>query len=137
MERQRHTFDMDRNNLGKDLCKAFTDGVQDNIANEHSAEGEGWEYLSEKYAEWKSFQFPGNPMAVLHQIMANPHEIAGEMTTLTAETAITTEGITETGKQEYDWFSSGNDHQPGRPSWGFTPDSRKESGDILDKRFHA
>jgi phage gpG-like protein len=137
MDRMRHTFDMDKNNLGRDLCKAFTDGVQDNLANEHSAEGEGWEYLSPAYEEWKEFNYPGQQISYLHGLMDNPREIAGEMTTLTPETAIVTEGISEAAREEYSWFSEGNAHQPARPSWGFTPDSRKEISDILDKRFQA
>jgi Phage virion morphogenesis family len=135
LERHKHLFDLDRDDLGRKLGKAFTDGVQECIAGQHDPDGQGWEYLSPAYEEWKGFQFPGNPIGVLHQTMADPHEVAGEMTTLTATQATVTYGITEQAKQEAQWFQEGDAHQPPRRFWGFTPDSLDEVKKLLDERF--
>lgn len=135
MDRHRHAFDLDRNNLGRDLCKAATDGVQATIAAEESPDGKRWDELSEEYDEWKSFQFPGEPIAVLHQIMADPHQVAGEPPAVTADLAEVTYGITEQAKQEAAWFQEGGNGRPARPFWGLTAASIAESGRILDARL--
>lgn len=132
--RHRHLFAMDRDNLGHDLCKAATDGVQECIAGEHDPDGNAWAPLSPKYEEQKAFEYPGQPMAVLHQVMANPHEVAGEVV-VSADRATVTYGISEQARQEAEWFQEGNAHQPARRFWGFTGASLKEVRSILDKRF--
>jgi hypothetical protein len=134
MDRHRHLFDLDRDSLGAKLCKAATDGVQECIANEESPDGVAWAPLSEKYEEWKSFQFPGSPMGVLHQIMANPHEVAGEVR-VTAHEATVTYGVSEQARDEAVWFQEGDANQPPRPFWGLTTESKQESKSILDARF--
>jgi hypothetical protein len=39
INRHRHLFDLDRDDPGRKLCKAATDGVQECIANETSPDG--------------------------------------------------------------------------------------------------
>lgn len=134
VDRHRHLFDLDRDNLGNDLCKAATDGVQANIADERSPDGSPWAPLSAAYDEWKSFQFPGEPMAVLHQVLANPHEVAGEVA-VAAERATVTYGVSGRARQEAAWFQEGNAHQPPRRFWGFNDGSLATVRAILDARF--
>jgi hypothetical protein len=128
IERHRRIFDLAENNLGRDFCKAATDGVQANIAGEHDPDGNPWPPLSPDYDEWKSFMYPGQPMGVLHQVMANPHEVAGEVE-VTPELATVTYGISEQAREEAAAF------QARRKFWGLTEDSRKASKAILDERF--
>jgi hypothetical protein len=132
--RHKKLFDLERDELGKHLCKAATDGVQECFAGQHSPDGEGWEYLSPKYDEWKSFQFPGNPIGVLHQVMANPNEVAGEVV-VTPDKATVTYGISDQARDEAVYFQEGNSHQPERRFWGLTETSVDKSKTLLDARF--
>lgn len=134
LDRHRKLLDLRVNSLGEDLCKAATDGVQRSIAAEQSPDGNAWPALSEKYEERKSFDFPGNPMAVLRGTMANPREVAGEVV-VTEGSAEVTFGTSAEARQEASWFQEGDSDQPPRPFWGFTPDSEAEARAILDKRF--
>jgi hypothetical protein len=134
MERHRKLFDLSEGNLGRDLCKAATDGVQACIAGEHAPDGTPWAALSEKYAEWKSFQFPGNPISLLHGTMDDPHEVAG-IVDVADSWAEVTYGRSDQARQEAMWFQEGNSHQPPRPFWGFTAESLKAVREILDARF--
>jgi hypothetical protein len=134
IDRHRHLFDLDRNNLGQDLCKAATDGVQATIAAEESPDGTHWDKLSPAYEDWKSYQFPGEPIAVLYQVMANPHEVAGEVVVTTLEATVTY-GITEQARREAQWFQEGDADQPPRPFWGLTTAGVADSKKILDARF--
>jgi hypothetical protein len=134
IERHRHLFDLDRDELGKKLCKAATDGVQQCIAEEREPDGASWAPLSQKYEEWKSFQFPGQPIAVLYQHMADPKEVAGEVV-VQANQAVVTYGVSALAKQEASFFQEGNAHQPPRRFWGFTKESTAEARALLDARF--
>jgi hypothetical protein len=134
MDRHRHLFDLARDDLGRKLCKAGTDGVQGCIDRQESPEGVRWADLSATYEEWKSFQFPGNPIGVLHQHMADPHEVAGDIV-VSPEHAVVTYGITDQARQEATWFQEGDGHQPARPFWGLTADALKEAEGLLDARF--
>lgn len=134
IERHRHLFDLDRDGLGHSLCSAATSGVQRNIAGECSPDGTPWPPLSPRYAADKAFDYPGNPMAVLHGLMANPREIAGEVV-VERHKATVVEGVTELAKKEYSWFSEGDADRPPRPSWGFTTSSEAEAKQLLDARF--
>lgn len=134
LDRHRKLFDLTRDNLGRDLCKAATDGVQATIAAEQSPDGVPWAPLSEKYEEFKQFQYPGQPIAVLHGIMADPHEVAG-IVSVANSWAEVTYGRSEQAREEAHWFQEGNGRQPARPFWGFTAQSLKQAGEILDARF--
>jgi hypothetical protein len=136
LDRHRKLFDLTRDDLGKALCKAATDGVHENIAGEHAPDGTPWDKLSAGYAEWKSFHYPGQAMGVLHGTMANPREVAGRPDVAT-DRAEVTYGVTERARKEYAWFSEGDPaaNRPARPSWGFTAASLAEVGKILDARF--
>lgn len=138
LERHKHLFDLTRDDLGRRLCKASTDGVQRCIADECTPEGQPWVPLSEAYEEWKSFQFPGNPMGVLYQHMANPREVAGKVQ-VTTNQAVVTYGVSDQAKQEATWFQEGSGRpghgQPPRPFWGFTDESLAEVAKILDAAF--
>jgi hypothetical protein len=136
IERHRHAFDLDSENLGRDLCKAATDGVQGCIAREESPDGTRWDDLSPHYEEWKRFQFPGEPIGVLHKHMADPHEVAGEVDAKSDEATVTY-GISEQARLEATWFQDPeNPNQPPRPFWGFTAESLAEVEKILDARFN-
>lgn len=137
LERHRRLFDLREGGLGADLCKAATDGVQATIAAEADPDGTPWPVLSEKYAEYKSFQFPGEPIAVLHKVMADPHEVAGELD-ITIDRATATYGRTDRARAEASWFQDpANPNQPPRKFWGFTAQSVKAATDILDARFNT
>ena len=130
----RGLFDLTRDGLGKDLCKAATDGVQATIAAEQAPDGTPWDELSAGYEEWKSFQFPGSPIAVLHGTMADPREVAG-VPTVASDFASVTYGVSEQARQEAVWFQEGDENQPGRPFFGLTEASRARILEILDGRF--
>jgi hypothetical protein len=135
LERHRRLFNLDRGGLGAALCKAATDGVQECIAGEHSPEGAAWPALSERYEQWKSFEFPGQPMGVLYQHMADPHEVAGEVE-VTATRAMVTYGRTDQARAEAVFFQDPEgSNQPPRKFWGFTDESLKEVRKLLDDRF--
>jgi hypothetical protein len=134
LERHRHLFDLDRDGLGADLCKAATDGVQYAIAREEAPDGARWPDLSGPYEERKRFTHPGNPMAVMEGTMADPKEVAGEVE-VTRDRATVTYGRTERARQEAAWFQEGDGNQPPRPFWGFTSESLAEVRKILDERF--
>lgn len=136
LERHKHLFDLDRDGLGPDLCKAATDGVQACLAGEHSPDGSPWAPLSDRYDEWKSFQYPGNPISLLHGIMDDPRQVAGEVQA-TARRAVVTYGTSDRARQEAAWFSEGNAHQPPRPFWGFTDASLAEARQILTDRLRT
>lgn len=136
LARHRKAFDLVEGDLGKKLCKAATDGVQECIAGEHAPDGTRWDDLSAAYEEWKSFHHPGNPMAVLHGTMANPREVAGQVA-VTPEKATVTYGVSDRARQEAYWFQEGDDDQPGRRFWGFTDASKAEVKQLLDARFKA
>jgi len=132
--RHRELFDLTRDKLGADLCKAATDGVQANLANETQPDGNRLADLSTAYDEWKQFHYPGQQISYLHGVMDNPREVAGEVAVSTDQAEVTY-GVSEQARQEYDRFSAGNDHQPPRPTWGFTRASESEARTILDARF--
>lgn len=136
LDRHRHPFDMTRDNLGQDLCKAATDGCQECIAREESPDGSPWAPLSKDYAEWKAFHYPGSPIGVVHLVMANPREVAGEVIA-TPNKAEVTYGVSGQAKQEASWFQEGDPahNRPPRRFWGFTRDSLATVRVILDRRF--
>ncbi|WP_435005157.1 hypothetical protein P12x_003051 [Tundrisphaera lichenicola] len=134
--RHKRLFDLAEGNLGADLCKAATDGCQECLAAEQDPDGNPWPPLSGPYEEWKSFEYPGNPMALLHGVMANPREVAGEIE-VAADSATVTYGVSEQARQEAEWFQEGvkRTGQPPRRFWGFTSDSLAKARAILDERF--
>ncbi len=136
MARIRELFDLTRDDLGRDLCKAATDGVQATIVAQQAPDGTPWASLSPAYAEWKSFQFPGSPIAVLHGTMADAHEVAGEVA-VRPDLARVTYGVSERARQEAAWFSEGDPggNQPPRPFFGLTDASIAACREILDARF--
>jgi hypothetical protein len=138
LDRHRKLFDLREGDLGRKLCKAATDGVQECIADQREPDGTPWPELSTLYDEWKSFHYPGNPMAVLHGIMANPREIAG-VVEVSAERAVVTLGVSDRARAESSWFQEGDPaaHRPPRRFWGFTPESQKEAKQLLDDRFKS
>ena len=136
LERHKKLFDLSVDHLGRDLCKAATDGAQECIADEKAPDGSAWPPLSEAYDEWKSFHYSGRPMGVLHQVMANPHEVAGEVE-VSAERATVTYGVSEQAKAEASWFQEGDQHRPPRRFWGFTDASLSRAREILDARFEG
>lgn len=128
------TFDMTQNGLGKSLCQAFTDGVQVTLAAQQSPAGTPWPPLSPTYAEWKGRFFPGQPMAHLHDVMADPAEVAGEVV-IRPDSAEATYGRSEVARDEASWFQEGGGNQPPRPFWGFTASSRDAVRVILTERL--
>jgi phage gpG-like protein len=140
LERHKKLFDLTEDALGRKLCKAATDGVQECIADEKTPDGQAWVPLSEHYEEWKSFHYPGNPMAVLKGIMANPREVAGEVV-VRPDHAVVTYGVTDEAREHATWFQEGGGRpghgQPARPFWGFTSASLDEVREILDERFRT
>jgi hypothetical protein len=140
MERHRKLFDLSRDNLGRDLCKAATDGVQENIANQVDPKGAPWPSLTFGYSQWKAEEYPGRPMGVLEGLMSDPDEVAGELD-ISENQASVTYGKTEQARTEAEWFQEGKKakdgtmHQPPRPFWGFNEGSLKKVAEILDDRF--
>lgn len=129
-------LDFRHQNLGDDLCGAFTDGTMRSILAEESASGAGWPALSPKYEEWKSRRFPGQQMGHLYGLMTDPAQIRGEIE-VHRDSAQTTYGITEEARNEAAWFQRGDagQNRPPRPFWGFTPSSRAAVRRILATRF--
>jgi hypothetical protein len=128
LERHKDLFNLERDGLGKALCKAATDGVQRTIEGQQTPDGARWPELDPAYDAWKSDHFPGKPMAVLHEIMAQPDQVAGDVA-VSAGQAIVTYGTDEQARQEATWF------QERRLFWGFTESSLTEVKSLLDARF--
>jgi hypothetical protein len=135
IRRHRGLFDLTRDDLGRNLCKAATDGVQGCFATETDPDGNRWPDLSPAYEQWKSFQFPGDPIGVLFRVMANPREVAGDIQ-VSDDLAVVTYGISEQARQEATWFQDPqNRNQPPRKFFGLTESARAESRSILDDRL--
>jgi hypothetical protein len=130
LDRHKKCFDLTEDGLGDKLLKIATDGVRTSLVNQCDADGNKWPELSEKYAEWKEFHYPGQPMGVLHFVMAQPAEIAGTVYVSTDE-ARTEYGVTAKAREEMEWFSKR------RPFWGLTADSIAKSDECLDARFKS
>lgn len=128
LERHKRIFDLVEGNLGRELCKAATDGAQRCIAEERSPDGSPWPPLKDSYEEWKSFHYPGNSMGVLHGVMANPREVAG-VVDVSPELATVAYGVSEQARREAALF------QVRRKFFGLTEESRRQSKEILDRRF--
>lgn len=137
----RQAMDLTHDGLGEALCKAATDGVQACLAGEHAPDGSSWKELSDRYEGWKSFHYPGNQISLLHGLMDNPREVAGEPGPNTPERAIVTYGVSEQARLEAEWFQKGSGRPghgaPERPFWGFTDDSRQKIKEILEARLKS
>lgn len=136
LARHRTFLDFTDENSGRDLCKIATDGVQETIASQTTPDGAAWPKLSDSYEAWKSRHFPGQPMAVLHGIMADPVQVAGYVET-TADRATTQYGVSQEARDEASWFQEGDPAQnrPPRRFWGFTPNSIDGTRSYLSDRF--
>ncbi len=136
MKRQRELFHLDQGGLGAALLKAATDGVQASLLAQQTPDGQSWDDLSEDYAKWKGQHFPGKPMGKLHDVMADPVEVAGEPS-ISSDRATVIYGVTDQARQEAVWFSEGDPGRgrPARPFWGLTEASLLASQKILDDRF--
>lgn len=127
-------FDLRRNGLGRELCGITTDGVQDTIAAQQTPDGDPWAPLSEPYATSKARNFPGQPMGVLHHLMADPAQVSG-IVRVTRNEAAVTYGVSEEAREEAEWFQEGGSNQPPREFWGINPDAMQLVGETLDQRF--
>ena len=123
-------------NVGEYLCSLATDGVREIIDQETDPDGSPWPPLSEAYDEWKQAHFPGQPMAKLYGIMAQPEEIAGETFVQSTQAAVIF-GKSDEARQEFEWFNEGGGNRPPRRCWGLTANSIKDSTDFLDDRFKS
>jgi hypothetical protein len=123
--------DLTDDSTGVDLCTIATDGVEATIAEEQSPDGSAWPALSEDYEQWKAKHYPGKPMGHLDEIMADPVEVAGEVT-ITPDLASVVYGVSDDAKDHAYWFTEG-----GRPFWGFTPDSLAKAHKYLSKRLRS
>ena len=136
LERHKRLFDLREGGLGADLLKAATDGVQYALAAGTDPDGNRWDELSPKYAEWKAFHYPGREISLLHGLMDDPREVAG-VPIVTNTEATVTYGRSPQARQEAYWFQEGRGRQPPRPFWGFTAGSLKDAREILDARFRT
>ena len=136
LERHAGAFDLDRNQLGKELLDAAVDGVRQHFNAEIDPDGNPWPALSPKYFEWKSKHFPGMPIGVQTGLMRD--EIEGERV-IAEDAAEWTMGVTEEGKALADWFTQGdeeNNRKP-RPFADLNDVSIARSDQILDDHFEG
>jgi hypothetical protein len=137
LQRHKVAFDFSQDRLGEDLCKIATDGCLENVIGENSPDGTPWAPLSEDYAKYKQLNYPGSPVGVLHFLMAQPQEIAGQAS-IDPLLAKVSYGVSDQAKQEMAWFTEGDTsrNRPPRPFWGFTTRSIEASAALLKKTFH-
>ena len=136
LERHKTFADLTSDGLGDQLIDCAVMGVSECIAGEHDTEGNPWPELSEKYAEWKEWHYPGQQMGVLHFVMARIEEIRGTVYMSTDEARVTY-GVSQQARDEFAWFNEGDPakNRPPRPCWGLTKGSIDASTQILDDRF--
>lgn len=136
LARHRTFLDFTDEDCGRDLCKIATDGVQECIKAEQAPDGTPWPELSEDYDAWKTKHFPGQPMGVLHHLMADPVQVSG-FVQVTPDRATTQYGVSQEARDEASWFQEGdpNNNRPPRRFWGFTAESTDASKVYLVIRF--
>ena len=132
----RNLFDLKRDGLGALLCAIGTDGVQDNLAAEITPDGEAFADLSPLYEAYKEAHFPGQPIAVLHHLMADPAQVAG-IVRVNSHEAEVTYGVSGEARAEAEWFIEGNERQPPRDFWGLTKEALQRIGETCDARFES
>lgn len=138
VRRMRDLFDLTKDDLGRTLCEIATDGVMDNMQDETDPDGNRWPDLSEGYAKWKSAQFPGQPMAVLHHLLADPAQVKGILA-ITRNEASVTYGVSEEARQEAGWFIEGDPdrNRPPRDFWGITRPAMQLIDETLEQRLNT
>lgn len=126
--------DFAEGDMGRDLCRIFTDGVMESIAKQQAPDGTAWAPLSDSYSKWKARNFPSQGMGVLHYLMADPAQVSG-VVEVTRNAAICTYGVSPAAREEATWFQEGGVGRPPRRFWGFTGDSLKKVKAYLDARL--
>lgn len=136
--RMRDLFDLAKDELGKTLCEIATDGVMDNMQDETDPDGNRWEPLSDAYGKWKADQFPGQPMAVLHHLMADPAQVKG-IVAVSRNEAVVTYGVSEEARREAAWFIEGDPdrNRPPRNFWGITGPALQLIDEMLEQRLNT
>lgn len=136
--RMRSLFDLTRDDLGKTLCEIATDGVMDNMQDETDPDGNPWAPLSDAYGAWKANQFPGQPMAVLHHLMADPAQVKG-IQAIARNEAVVTYGVSQEARDEAAWFIEGDEarNRPPRNFWGITGPALQLIDEMLEQRLNT
>lgn len=131
-------FDLTKDDLGRTLCEIATDGVMDNMQDETDPDGNPWEPLSDAYGTWKAGQFPGQPMAVLHHLMADPAQVRGVLS-ISRDEAVVTYGVSEEARSEASWFIEGDPgrNRPPRNFWGLTQPALQLIDETLEQRLNT
>lgn len=129
-------FHFRREGFGEALMDAAAEGILVAMDAQEDPDGNPWAPLSERYRDWKSRKFPGNPMAVLYGVMKTEENIRGQRLVLSTM-AIMTFGTDDLAKQEAEWFQEGNENQPPRPFYAFTRASVEACDGLCDERFLA
>jgi len=138
LARLRSLFDLTKGGLGATLCGIATDGVMDNLADELDADGNRFADLSEGYAAWKSRQFPGQPIGLLHHLMADPAQVSGTLD-VTPDRAEVAYGVSQEAVDEASWFIEGDPsrNRPPRDFWGLTKEALRLVDETLEQRLES
>lgn len=138
LARLRTLFDLTRGGLGATLCGIATDGVMDNLADEKDADGNRFAALSPDYEAWKSRNFPGQPIGLLHHLMADPAQVSG-VPDVSRDRAAVTYGVSEEAREEAAWFIEGDPerNRPARDFWGLTREALRLVDETLEERLDS
>jgi hypothetical protein len=128
LKRLESIFDLDRQDLGRQLLEITTQSILANMAMEVSFDGTPWPALSPDYETWKQGEAPGAPMAELYGHMKTYEQIKGEQH-ITSQIAQMDYGVDDLARLEASWFA------PRRPFYGLTDDAEHRSEDVLNATF--
>ena len=134
LERMKLFLRMDVDRLGEQLAEANAAAILQYMIAETDPDGNRWDPLSDRYAEWKAEHFPGQLMSHLYGVMRTSEEVYG---TVVVQEYSTHQkyGVTEEAEQEAVWFQEGNDNQPARRFYDINELGGRLIADVLDGRF--
>lgn len=134
----RTLFDLTKGGLGATLCGIATDGVMDNLADGRDADGNPFAALSPDYEAWKSRNFPGQPIGLLHHLMADPAQVSG-VVDVARDRAAVAYGVSEEARREAEWFIEGDaaHNRPPRDFWGLTGEALRLVDETLEERLNS
>lgn len=128
-------IDFRRNNLGRDLLDMAAEEILECMDRQEDPDGLPWIPLSDAYEEWKSANFPAQPMAVLYGHMKTREQVRG-FRVIEQARAEMTYGLDGPTRDEAEWFQDPtNPNQPARPFYGLTPHAIQRADAIANSWF--
>jgi hypothetical protein len=109
LEKHKNLFDLTLG-LGTALMNEAAEGMFDQAMKELDPDGAPWPVLSEDYAKAKAKHYPGEQIGEREHLMLTLENFDGERDIETNE-ATQTFGLSESARQEAEWFIEGSEKQ--------------------------